>query len=92
MKEDVDSIINKIYGDIRKIKKHSIDNSKKISKIYDMIAFNYENLNKENELTDKGIYGSKYDTLKLNDYTKIILKDFESRISILEEENQSYKN
>lgn len=85
MENNINIIMKKLYNDIEEIKKYTIENNKKTSKIYNKI----KNKGKKNLKVNEE--KQKYLTEELNEYTRIILSDFESRISILEEENQNYR-
>ena len=94
MEQDIIDMIKILSKNMDEVKKFAIDDSKKISKIYSKLKkqednelYKADNKVNEAELIEK----DKYDEMNLNDYTKIVLKDFESRISILEEENQNYR-
>ena len=93
MEQDIIDILKVLCEGLNEVKKYVVEDNKKISKVYNKLK-TQDDLDtniEEAELVDKSIYKNKYESMNLNDYTKIILKDFESRISILEEENQTYK-
>ncbi len=94
MNQDIIDILKVLCENLDEVKKYIVEDNKKISKVYNKLEeqsdLDVSNF-KEADLVDKEIFKNKYESMNLNDYTKIILKDFESRISILEEENQSYK-
>ncbi len=94
MEQDIIEILKALCEDLDEVKKYVVEDNRKISKVYNKLNGQKDldvNYGEEAELIDKEIFKNKYESMNLNDYTKIILKDFESRISILEEENQSYK-
>ena len=94
MEQDIIDILKALYKDLEELKKCVLEDNKKISKVYSKLNESKcldINMTEEAELIDEEVFKNRYESMNLNDYTKIILKDFESRISILEEENQSYK-
>ena len=94
MEQDIIDILKALCEDLDEVKKYIVEDNRKISKVYNKLNGQNDldiNYGEEAELLDKEIFKRKYEAMNLNDYTKIILQDFESRISILEEENQSYK-
>ena len=67
-------ILDKIYNEMKQI-------NYAIKKVYDTIECKFNNKAQKGETTKEK---------RLSDYDKIVLKDLESRITILEEESQKY--
>lgn len=95
MEEEISEMLKKLLKELEELKKYVMHNNKKIVKTYSSIKKQYDKRDKNNLLKKEAEpkLDKKYErSVQLNDYTKIVLNDFESRISILEEENQKYKN
>lgn len=74
-----------IYENMKSIKEGILNNNQKLGQIYELQ--NYRIKNKYNKICKE----DDEQFSKLSDYEKIILKDLDSRISILEEETDNYK-
>lgn len=90
MKEEL-KLIRKIYEEIQEVKKLVLANNVQIVK-EEIKIVEERNDKRFNQLTDDvNKMEKKKVKVTLNEYDRIILKDLESRISILEEESQPYE-
>lgn len=90
MKEEL-KLIRKIYEEIQEVKKLVLANNVQVVK-EEIKIVEERNDKRFNQLTDDvNKIEKKKVKVTLNEYDKIILKDLESRISILEEESQPYE-
>ena len=69
-----------------------MEENKKSTEIVEILKTILEELkNIKNKIASNKIQNEKIEKRELSDYDKIILKNLESRISILEEETQKYE-